>query len=301
MSHVKFNKPSLSIAEQLALLESRGMKISDRDEAYHALSVIGYYRLSGYWYPYQLRNNSSSKDYFKPDTDFHIIKEIYDFDFDLRHILIEALEVIEIAIRIKIINKLSEKYGPHWHLDNKLFKENFDHEKFLSDIYKENGIKPFDPKKQTLFIKSYLEKYKDPEQLPCWMLFELISFGRLSLVYKSLLIENKSLIAKDFEFPWKRLESWLHACTYLRNLCAHHCRIWNTQFNISPSVSKNKRGLFKEKSFFLFFMVLRQFLQLITDDSVFMKKFKILLEKYPSIPIDKMGFPYDWNNCSLKK
>jgi abortive infection bacteriophage resistance protein len=42
-------KPALSLDDQISLLTRRGLTIPDRNKALHYLSVIGYYRLSGYF------------------------------------------------------------------------------------------------------------------------------------------------------------------------------------------------------------------------------------------------------------
>jgi hypothetical protein len=42
-----------SIDDQLGLLKSRGMAISEPIRAKKALERFGYYRLSGYWYPFK--------------------------------------------------------------------------------------------------------------------------------------------------------------------------------------------------------------------------------------------------------
>ncbi|WP_328989907.1 hypothetical protein OG394_27085 [Kribbella sp. NBC_01245] len=44
-----YSKPHLTFDRQLDLLESRGMRVHDRQFAEHTLGVVGYYRLSGYW------------------------------------------------------------------------------------------------------------------------------------------------------------------------------------------------------------------------------------------------------------
>lgn len=51
-----YTKPYLTIPQQLALLQSRGMQISDIEKATHALERIGYYRLSGFWHPFRRRD-----------------------------------------------------------------------------------------------------------------------------------------------------------------------------------------------------------------------------------------------------
>lgn len=50
-----YNKPWMSIEEQLTRLQERGMQISDADKARECLERIGYYRLSGYWYDFRIR------------------------------------------------------------------------------------------------------------------------------------------------------------------------------------------------------------------------------------------------------
>jgi abortive infection bacteriophage resistance protein len=49
----QYTKPHRSVAEQLSLLQERGLSITDQSELEHALRTIGYYRLSAYWYPGQ--------------------------------------------------------------------------------------------------------------------------------------------------------------------------------------------------------------------------------------------------------
>jgi len=55
-------KPHLAFADQVSLLKSRGMIVEDEAEAEHLLSVIGYYRLSGYWYSYRRQLNATQRD-----------------------------------------------------------------------------------------------------------------------------------------------------------------------------------------------------------------------------------------------
>ena len=92
-------KPHLKISEQLALLASRGMKISNPDHAADCLRRIGYYRLSGYWKPFQADPGGKSEQ-FAPGASFPDILALYVFDKRLRLILLDAQERIEIALRI---------------------------------------------------------------------------------------------------------------------------------------------------------------------------------------------------------
>jgi len=49
-------KPWRSYEDQLALLVSRGLEVTDPPKAVECLRRIGYARLSGYWYPFRERS-----------------------------------------------------------------------------------------------------------------------------------------------------------------------------------------------------------------------------------------------------
>ena len=65
-----FSKPFLAVPEQLILLKSRGLTITDDIRATAALERIGYYRLSGYWYPLRVWGHYTicTKSYAKPNS-----------------------------------------------------------------------------------------------------------------------------------------------------------------------------------------------------------------------------------------
>ena len=55
-----------SYTQQLQLLESRGMIVTDNAKALNYLERVGYYRLSGYWYPFRQIDVQASKAQNKP-------------------------------------------------------------------------------------------------------------------------------------------------------------------------------------------------------------------------------------------
>lgn len=50
---MEYAKPWLSIADQIARLEQRGCGVGDGEAAAEMLREIGYYRLTGYLYPFR--------------------------------------------------------------------------------------------------------------------------------------------------------------------------------------------------------------------------------------------------------
>ena len=241
LPRVPFQKQALDLAAQRALLVQRGMTIADPARAEHYLRFIGYYRLSGYWFPFQHRNGGDDHDNFQPGTDFETVLDRYVFDRRLRVLIMDASERIEVAARTAISNTLSERAGPHWYLDPAQFDPVFNHGDFMRRVRQETGIDPFNRHKQSEFIRHYLRKYDQPPEPPSWMVFELLPFGTVSIVFKHLLDADKKLIAQDFGLPRDRLQSWLHASSHLRNLCAHHSRVWNREFGVVPSVARSER------------------------------------------------------------
>jgi abortive infection bacteriophage resistance protein len=119
-NRVKFEKPPLSVADQLQLLTSRGLIINDSKTAEHYLKFISYYRFCGYGIEFENTPSDSEKRYQKGTT-FEQILDCYVFDRKLRLLVIDAIERIEIAIRTIITNELATKYGAHWYLKTNLF------------------------------------------------------------------------------------------------------------------------------------------------------------------------------------
>jgi abortive infection bacteriophage resistance protein len=112
-----FNKPPLSLPDQLQLLISRGLTVSDQAEASHYLTYIGYYRLSGYALPFQKGGSGADRHDFKPGTTFTQILERYVFDRRLRLLVMDAVERIEVAIRAALSNAIAPQHGAHWYLN----------------------------------------------------------------------------------------------------------------------------------------------------------------------------------------
>jgi abortive infection bacteriophage resistance protein len=112
-----YSKIPLRIDEQIALLKSRNLSFSNEEKAHSYLNQISYYRLSAYFLPYQLQ-----KDKFNKDVDFKKIIETYSFDRDLRLLVFDCIERIEIAIRTQITYCMSFFYNDsHWHDNKSLF------------------------------------------------------------------------------------------------------------------------------------------------------------------------------------
>lgn len=113
-----YNKKATTIIEQIEQLKNRGLIIIDDKEAAYHLSNISYYRLAGYWWPMQ---SDKANHIFKPNSRFEDVIALYNFDRELRIILFNVIERIEISLRTKMIFHLSHEFDFWWFQKNRYF------------------------------------------------------------------------------------------------------------------------------------------------------------------------------------
>lgn len=224
-----FSKPALSLSQQIAQLKARGLAIDDEQAAEHFLRNISYYRLAGYWWPLQA---DKVNHIFKPGSHFDQIIEIYNFDRVFRLLLFDVIERIEIGFRTRLIYELSLIYGAWWFEDETLFSD--------SDLFDKN-LRLIDSeleRSREVFIQEHNAKYTNPSRPPAWKTIETLSLGHLSKLYKNLTNSPaKKEIARSLGIPKPHfLNSWLHSLSLLRNLCAHHSRVWNKNLSSPPQL-----------------------------------------------------------------
>ncbi len=226
-----FSKPAKSIDEQIALLQSRGLVVSNEAFAQHVLSNISYYRLAGYWWPMQA---DKELHIFKPGSRFEDAVSLYNFDKELRIMLFDAIEVIEISLRTKLIYHLSHEKDPWWFQDTSLFTDVRAHIQTLAHLEEE-----IERSKDT-FIKEHKRRHKDDGRFPpAWKSLEVTSFGALSRIYGNLKpgVRSKDTIAIEFgTVNHTYLPSWLQSIVQIRNICAHHSRLWNKNLPGRPKL-----------------------------------------------------------------
>ncbi len=224
-SFMQYNKPALTYEEQANLLIARGLTVKDKQKAIEILAQIGYYRLSAYRFPFQ-----PETDKFSKGATFEDLCALYQFDHELRAIITEALAIVEVALRTRLIYHLSHSYGAFGYLEKKNFNNSFAHEGWLQTVETEVG------RSRETFVSHYKQKYVGSKHFPLWMLGEVLSFGMFSSLYSGLHNQDKTEIAQDFGVHFPVMVSWMHTFVYIRNLCAHHGRLWNRELAIKPAI-----------------------------------------------------------------
>jgi len=218
-----YKKVPYTYEQHLELLGSRGLKVTSPDYAIQFLMHVNYYRFTAYCIPFQ-----NTRDNFIPGTKFEDIAELYRLDESLRNAMMAALSPIEVCFRTRIAYELSHMEGAFAHHKSEIFHQTFDHNEWIASL--EEATLSSKEK----FLEHYRTKYNDFPRLPLWIACEIMSLGRLSQLYNGLLPPIQRKICSTVGIKYFVLGSWLHVVTYLRNICAHHSRLWNRELQIKP-------------------------------------------------------------------
>ncbi len=306
-------KPAYSIVDQITLLKQRGMIFQNETSASHFLENISYYRLKGFWWDMQADYTLHT---LNPNTYFDDIVARYNFDRHLRLILFDAIERIEIALRTKMIYHLAMGYDGLWYLDPALFESTTItlhdgtvktiHQNTLDELKKEFN------RSQEIFIKDHRQRYPN-QDADAWRTLEVASIGTLSKLYKNLKhqLPEKASIAKEMGLNLhSELSSWLEAITYVRNIIAHHSRMWSRNMVKKPIEQLNNPvgqwfvnplTAIQTKKPFLIISSMVYMCNHVTPNHQIKSKILELFKTNPSMQIYKLGFFNNWQNEPLWK
>lgn len=231
-----------TVEDQVKLLRSRGLELDDEAQASQWLRSIGYYRLSGYWYPYRQMESApqgSRKDDFVPGTSFNDVVGLYEFDRKLRTLIHDGIERIEVAMRAQVSAYLG-KIGPLAYQDPNNFRPSFDHKRWLDTV----NMRVNRARTHSEPVRHHDQKYGGA--LPIWVLTEVLDFADVSRLFEGLPSAVQWRIAGELgiqidTFSLSRSQRsrvkklhpmvrWLEQLTVLRNSAAHHSRLWNRNF-----------------------------------------------------------------------
>lgn len=301
---MQFEKPACTHTEHIDLMQARGLHIPDRDAACRYLDNISYYRLSAYMLPFQPGGGVGNHQ-FKAGTTFKDIIDLYVFDRELRLLLLDPIERIEVALRARLTDTLAINHGPHCWLDKNLFDDRYDHDWLLDTLSKKTNSR--DPE---TFLTHYRNKYTAPKEPPVWMVIEVLSFKEVSVLFGKLRhAQDKQAIARHFGFHDTVLLSWFRALSDLRNLCAHHSRVWNREFGSRPKLPKNPpadwpdlttpvtHGTYQalpESRMAMMLVVIETLLLRVSPHSQWRQRLRELLAANPVAPLEAMGLTSGW-------
>lgn len=289
------NKDFKTIKEQLEILRSRGLTINDENKAQDFLLCNNYYRISGY--SLTLRKN----DIFSKSATFQNIIDIYNFDHEFRHIILQYLEIIEVQMKSIYVYEFAKVHGPAGYLNASFFTDKAKHKEIIDKANQQ--------KIRRLPHEAYLKHFVNDLQqdIPLWAYVDLFTISDISFLYSISEQSIKDAIARTFGLTMKKgsfiLGSYMHSMTIIRNLCAHGSRIYNRLFEQKPSLNKAEKALLIKDSngdidnahFYGFLFIMKRILP--ADKFHKMKESIIALtKKYPFVRMDYYGFRSDWQN-----
>ncbi len=223
-----YDKPPLTINEQVALLRERGLIIQREKQARELLATVGYYRFSGYWSPLLV---GQEREKFIDGSTFESIYERYQFDSSMRQITLYAVNHVEVAFRASLSYFISHSLASGlWLSNSSNFRNKKNHARLIESITKSLYYSNDD------FAIHYKQKYSSFTPVPpAWISLQLASLGDLVRIFEDLKINSpKSSIAERYKIDRFVLSSWLKSIRILRNKSAHHSPIWNRNYRKQP-------------------------------------------------------------------
>ena len=225
---MQYNKPATTVEQQVTTLCARGLVCPDFSRAVRDTRAIGYYRLSAYWLPFEeppSQGQTRSKR-FVAGTTWDDVIELYGFDRRLRLLVMDGIDRVEVAVRASWTNRLTLAHGSHPHLNPDLFIDRFAHAGMIAQMA--TTVE----KSSEVFVQHYRQKYTTPYLPALWSICETMTLGQFSRWFSNTGdLQVRTLVAHDVGLPTREtVEGVLHVLSYVRNICAHHGRLWNRRF-----------------------------------------------------------------------
>lgn len=279
--------------ELINYLLSKGVIIFDKKDALEKIERYTYYSII-----------NSYKDIFKDknrnyinNVSFDDIYAVFEFDKNLKNIVLKYCLEIETVIKSIMANQISKVYGIKDYLNIFNWDNNINVEIRENLLKKINNEIEKDYNVHTA-VTHYIDEYGF---VPPFVLVKILTFGVASSYYGLLKQSDRQAIAKYFKISDKLLKQILKNLTTIRNVAAHSDRLYNYTSKFYISFKLIDENYIKSNNITNLYMVVRCMERLLTKEqyetlynSVY-EEIKKLNEKIKSIRITKiteiMGFP----------
>lgn len=296
---VPYPKKWLSIPEQIEKLKGRGLVIADQVAAADMLRHINYYSFAGYGLVFEQPRHT-----YITGTTFEQIRQAYEFDRALRDLFTESIELIELDLRTTLAHTFGELHSAFGHTEAAKFYDQSRHDEWLRKLREETQ------RSSDLFIAHYRDKYQEFPDVPIWVATEIMSFGSLSNFYRSLAKEDKKRVSARYALQPGTLSSWIHHLVYVRNLCAHHARLWDRKWSIKPELPPGNiwapPSVPGNSHLFASLLIQSTMLRPLMSEMAFVADWRnrvqnLIVNHLPSCPeaLRKMGMPANWSKNTL--
>ena len=221
------HKAHATAAERVAHLRARGLQIARPNVAARKIEEIGYERLRIYFL--SRRDHTQPDKPFLPGTTYNHILRLHECDTKLRDICFKGVGRFELVFRNRLSEVLSARFGSHPYFRNEAFASSKQHNEALQKV-----LQVFTQSKDQR-ARHYRNTYTEPPLPPIWMLKEFLTFGASARLHAALACSVRREIAVHFGVAILPVfDSWVECFVDLRNICAHHDRLFNRRFQKQP-------------------------------------------------------------------
>lgn len=302
---MKYAKAAKTIEKQAELLLSRGL-IADKEKLISVLSQVNYYRLSTYLYTFR-----DTSDYYLPGTNLEHILRIYEFDHELRILLLDIIEGVEILIRSRLAYCFALKHGPFAWTRSDLFpnfNQVYDDFRRWIDKLAEQTRRSREQKANEDTVVHFFKKYGDEHaNLPIWILVEIMDFGSTLSFFRGVDIDIRKEVSLALDQPEEVVLSWLLSLNTVRNRCAHHARLWNWQLGIPVKLPKPKKypewslPYLSNRNLGAILYICSWISEKLVTKDYWRENAVSILKKYENLGIENIGMPKDWKESKIWK
>ena len=296
-----------TLDEQVHIMQSKGLMISDIEETKDILLRENYFFINGYRLLFM---ESSSNKKFLSGTTFEEVYSMFQFDRHLRNIIFKNLLIIENNIKSITAYNLSKHYGirEEEYLNPKNFTSDRKRKKQVDDLLRKMKRQIRINGGQHQATMHYIDKYG---YIPLWIVVKILSFGIVSEMYQILKPENQAEIAQDFGVSVDQLIVYLPILANFRNLCAHEDILYDhraqrdiedTKYHQLLNIPKmNDEYIYGKNDLFAIIIILKQLLR--KDDFFLLMseveyEIQVLSGHLKTISVekvlDRMGFPINY-------
>lgn len=314
-SNIKFH---LTAPQQVSLLKQRGMVFADEISAQRTLLNLGYYRFAGYFYSFRKTNpvgTPGRQDEFQDGTSFAIVEQLVEFDRQLRLMVLDAAASIEVAVRCDIAHRLGVQHRIA-HEQPSLLDA-----KFSTASDPATGRSEYENWRDKLaaavhrarkedFVKHHINNYGG--RMPIWAIIEVWDFGLLSRFFAGMKFKDQTHIARRYGLQQGQyLASWLRSINFVRNVSAHHSRLWNRNIVERPTFQKTQphehlhhltQDVHAQTRVYGSLCILKSMLRVASPDNNWTERLRALCQTFPANPICSLqdaGFPPDWEQKTI--
>lgn len=221
------DKPFKTIEEQIEILDSRKLIISNKEFAKESLLTFSYYDLiNGYKEIFMIDNE------FRPNTTIEDLYLFAKFDRNLQNILFQYSVIVETSFKTALAYVLSKEYGEFQ--DDYLKIDNYDlkrknlkkFQKIIKDIKKS-----YIPNKNHPINEPTRHYVNTKNHVPAWILFKNVSFDLSTKLYEHMKSKDKEQVCNillNLDIPMDRRKEFLivslNIIRRFRNKIAHNLK-----------------------------------------------------------------------------